>query len=121
MIVKNAYKPSVVLSTYSLLTIFLFGITTVSLLVVLEQPLVGVACGVIGVLALIFSICKDHKRQRVKLSDYTNRLKVNFSCPSCNRDLPNQVQHDDIDGLPILHFCESCDVLWYIGRHVRYA
>ncbi len=118
MIIKSAYKPPVILSIYSNFTLLIFGILSVILFIVWGQ-IAGLIAGLLGLIILVFSIKKDHKRQGVKLADYTKKLKVNFECPKCKENIKAKVDHDDIDGLPLIYTCKTCEVMWHVGNHVR--
>lgn len=119
MKIRTAYEPPQTTSVFSILTLIVFVFSTIGLFKTVENPLFGISLGVIGVIALIFAMKKDHQRQDGVSSGYSSILNRNFHCPDCSRELPKEIEHEDTDGMPILHLCESCDVLWYTGDYTR--
>lgn len=116
MIVKNAYKPPVILSLYSSLTFFIFPIFSL-LIGWYFNAILGLVSGFVGLILFVISIKKDHVRQDVKLKDYTIQLSRNFHCPECNRHLDEHIEHGKIVGLPILYHCEDCEIIWFTGLY----
>ncbi len=116
MIVKNAFKPPVVLSVYSNLTFFVFSILSLFLGWYFNE-IVGVTCGFVGLVLLMVSIKKDHVRQGVKLKDYTRQLSHNFHCLECNNHLGEHLEHGRVEGAPILYHCKKCEIIWFTGKH----
>lgn len=117
VIIKNAYKPPLVLSLYSNLTLFIFIILTIFSFILFDE-VIGVICGFVGVICLIISIRLDHKRKGIKLSDYTKRLSRNFECPECQCVIDEKIPHENIDGVPLIYLCNSCEIMWVRGYYV---
>jgi hypothetical protein len=119
MIIKTAHKPPETISVFSILTLVVFVFSIIGLFNTFESPMPAIAVGFIGVVALIFAMIKDHQRQDGVTSKYTDILNRNFCCPECKQEISEDVKHEDTDGLPLLYFCKSCDVLWHTGNHQR--
>ena len=120
MIIKNAYKPPVNLSKFSMLTTFIFGTCTVIMFTLNINLIFIVIFGTLGVFVLIFSIARDHKAQDITIKYYTERLKSPFKCPQCNMVLREPIPYKKFDGAPILYECQACQVLWHAGNYTEH-
>ena len=119
MKIKTAHKPPQTTSVFSILTLVVFVLSTIALFNNFDNPLIPILFAAFGVVIFIVSINKDHKRQSEAEGEYTVLLNKNFCCPKCKHEIKDEIEHEDIDGLPLLYLCKDCDVLWFTGNHVR--
>jgi len=119
--VRDAFKSPVKLSRYSVLTILIWGALSVYLFTSLENILLAVFLSALGIPIFIFSFVTDHKRAGTKLSEYIRSLEGDFSCRQCSSKISSPLKHEDKDGVPIIFYCASCGILWYVGSHTRHT
>lgn len=123
MIVKRAFNTPASLSIYSMLTVFFWGIGSIFTFMLEEDEIIRALVCLSGLPVFIFSIIKDHKRQGIKARDYIEeaKMKLKLQCPQCKNKMGSAIEHDDVEGLPILYECKACDVLWFAGDYVKSA
>ena len=117
MKIKNACKPPVVFSAYTIVYFFLWVPVSLILLTGLNNKLLASGIVAIGIIPLIYCFKWDRAKSGRKFSEYIEELRNGFSCPECNTVIPECVEYDRRYDLPVLFYCEQCDTLWYTGMH----
>jgi hypothetical protein len=84
------------------------GIAAVATFTLLDDRLTAAGVSFVLLLPFIYSLLK------------TGRQRDAHVCLECQSPLPPSLQNSMEYGEPILHHCEKCEILWFVGSTSSY-